>query len=1215
MTPPPARTLLRALTAGALAGALALAATPGPAGAVPAGADADPTAAPVLAARGGGAAVQGALDDGARTTSFNNGWKFRLVNPADTTDPTGAYADAQAPGFDDSQWRSVDLPHDWSIELDPTPTGTTADAGYYQGGLGWYRKSFTLPAAVADKALSVEFDGVYMDSHVYVNGQEAAAHPYGYTGFKVDLTGKVHTDGTPNVIAVKVQNKLPSSRWYSGSGIYRNTHLVVTDKVHVARWGTYVTTPDLENTVTKGYGDVHAEVTVDNESGTAAPVTVVNTVRDAAGRTVARDESKTDVTDHATVAQDLRVDHPELWSTTSPALYSLHTEVVQGDAVLDSYDTRFGFRWYRIDPQSGFSLNGKALKVQGVDLHHDLGSLGSAVSTDAIERQLRTMRSMGVNALRTSHNPPAPEVMKLCDELGIVTMVEAFDTWRSPKRTYDYGRFFDEWSDRDIKEMVNANRNSPSVILWSIGNEIPDSTNTRGIPMAQRLIADIKEQDKTRPVTIGSDKYRSVPSNGSAQDQIARLLDGVGLNYNTAKSVDALHAKYPDKFFYESESSSETSARGVYQDPNLLNTGENYTPGKRLTSSYDNNLASWTMSGEYGLKKDRDRPYFMGQFLWAGIDYIGEPTPYDVFPVKGGFWGAVDSALFPKDMYYLFRSQWTTKPMVHLVPMNWTDHKAGDEVQVWAYSNVDTVELFLNGKSLGTRTFDHKTTSDGRSYLETSESPGDDKTFTSGSYTSPNGGTGKLHLTWKVPFEKGVLRAVATRGGKVVADDQVSTAGDAATTRATPEKHVVSSGGQSLAFIDVDVVDAKGVTVPSASDKLRVTVDGGRLVGLDNGRQESAENYKATSMHAFNGKLLAIVRPDGRPGPVTVTVTGDGLAPSTATVHVADSHSSAPMVVDPVRVRAPQGSRVDLPARVDVIHGDGTVESRPVSWKGVAGVENGGRLGVHQVNGVVDGMNGTSGQCCRTVKAEVTVWKDDHVEPVEVTSPTGFLPALPGKVRVVGTDGVVRLASVSWQRGPVDRYASAGDVPVTGSIEGISVPAKATVHAKAAAPEENVARAGGSAQPSADAGFSGGPKTLPAAMLDGTSTSGGWSSYYNKSATALLPAVSAAHPSEWVSVDWAKGQGLTGSVKAYFTTDANRQLPADVVVSAWDGTKYVPVGHQQVAWAGASNQPTTITFDPVATTSLRLDMTSKAPWTSTGFLQIAELEVAGHPVG
>ena len=403
-----------------------------------------------------------------------------------------------------------------------------------------------------------------------------------------------------------------------------------------------------------------------------------------------------------------------------------------------------------------------------------------------------------------------------------------------------------------------------------------------GVPMAKQLIADIKARDTTRPITIGSDRYRSVPSDGSAQDQIAKLLDGVGLNYNTAKSVDALHAKYPDKFFYESESSSETSARGIYQDPNLLNTGENYTPGKRLTSSYDNNLASWTMSGEYGLKKDRDRDFFMGEFLWTGIDYIGEPTPYSVFPVKGGFWGAVDTALFPKDMYYLFRSQWTADPMVHLLPMNWTDHEAGEEVQVWAYSNVADIELFLNGKSLGKRSFDRKTTTSGKEYLETSEATGDDKNYPSGSYTSPNGGTGKLHVTWKVPFEKGTLEAVATKGGKVVARDQIRTAGEPAAIRLLPEKKAVAADGRSHGFVEAQVVDEHGVVVPGADDLLHVDVTGGTLVGLDNGRQESAENYKADHMTAFSGKALAIVRSvrargaDHGPGDRARSRAGDG---------------------------------------------------------------------------------------------------------------------------------------------------------------------------------------------------------------------------------------------------------------------------------------------------------------------------------------------------
>ncbi|GAA3439279.1 hypothetical protein GCM10018954_089000 [Kutzneria kofuensis] len=417
------------------------------------------------------------------------------------------------------------------------------------------------------------------------------------------------------------------------------------------------------------------------------------------------------------------------------------------------------------------------MKLHGVDMHHDLGALGSAVDRDAVLRQMRIMKSMGVNALRTSHNPPSPQMLQVCEELGIVVMDEAFDTWRTPKVKYDYGRFFDANSDADVTEMVNAAKNSPAVVMWSIGNEIPDSTSVAiGVPIARRLIADVRAADPTRPIVMGSDKYRQVPADGSAQDQILRMLDGLGLNYNTAASVDALHAKYPTKFLFESESSSETSTRGAYDSPDQLNSGENYTPGRRSASSYDNNLASWTMSGQYSLKKDRDRPFFAGQFLWSGFDYIGEPTPFDdVFPVKSSFFGAVDTAGFPKDQYYLFRSQWSADPMVHLVPMNWTDHRPGEPVTVWAYSNADTVELFLNGKSLGVRKFDQKTTTDGRKYLETTEATGDDKTVTGGpypgSYTSPNGSAGKLNLTWTVPFAPGQLVAVAKRGGVEVARD------------------------------------------------------------------------------------------------------------------------------------------------------------------------------------------------------------------------------------------------------------------------------------------------------------------------------------------------------------------------------------------------------------------------------------------------------------
>jgi beta-galactosidase len=414
--------------------------------------------------------------------------------------------------------------------------------------------------------------------------------------------------------------------------------------------------------------------------------------------------------------------------------------------------------------------------------------------------------------------------------------------------------------------------------------------------MADRIIGAIKAEDDTRPLVIGSDKYRRVPTKGSAADLMLAKLDGLGLNYNTAKSVDALHAAYPHLFLFESESSSETSTRGAYQEPEHLNTGENHTPGRRATSSYDNNLASWTMSGEYGHKKDRDRKWFAGQFLWSGIDYIGEPTPYDVFPVKASFFGAVDTAGFPKDMYHLFKSQWTGEPMVHLLPMTW-NHEAGDTVEVWAYANVDTVELFLNGRSLGTREFDTKKTTDGRTYLETTEASGDDKTFTDGpypgSYTSPNGSAGKLHLGWKVPYEPGELKAVARRDGKTVATDVLRTAGTARAIRLTPDRRTPAADGRSLLFVTAEVVDAHGVVVPDAENLITFDVAGGSLAGLDNGREESAERYQASTRTAFHGKALAIVRSGTKAGTLKVTARAEGLRTAATTVRTTPAGSKA----------------------------------------------------------------------------------------------------------------------------------------------------------------------------------------------------------------------------------------------------------------------------------------------------------------------------------
>ncbi|MGW7047100.1 glycoside hydrolase family 2 TIM barrel-domain containing protein [Streptomyces avermitilis] len=883
------------------------------------------TAAPAAGALtgiGGAPALASAGAPGRHTVALRDGWRFALVNPGGITDPTGAYADAADPGHDDSGWREVAVPHDWSIEQTPTTQyGTTSGTGFLPGGLGWYRTAFTLPPALAGKRISVEFDGVYMDSYVYCNGTEVGRHPYGYTGFAFDLTDLLHTDGTTeNVIAVKVQNRLPSSRWYSGSGIYREARLVVTEPVHVRRWGTYVTTPD----ITEERAVVRVRTTVVDASGAGSEVQVVSRIVGPDGRTAARTTSTVTVADQGTATHELTVKKPKLWDFAHPHRYTLETELRVGGKRTDTHRTTFGIRQVTVDPDEGFHLNGTHAKIRGVDLHHDQGALGAAISIDAVRRQMTIMKSMGVNAFRTSHNPPSPEMIEVCEELGIVMVVEAFDCWRTGKTRYDYGRFFDEWCEKDATEMVLAARNSPAVVLWSIGNEIPDSTSTAGLAMADRIIDAIKAADDTRPLVIGSDKYRNVPAKGSAADLMLAKLDGLGLNYNTAKSVDALHAAYPHLFLFESESSSETSTRGTYQEPEHLNTGENHTPGKRATSSYDNNLASWTMSGEYGHKKDRDRKWFAGQFLWSGIDYIGEPTPYDVFPVKASFFGAVDTAGFPKDMYHLFRSQWTSEPMVHLLPMSW-NHQAGDTVEVWAYANVDTVELFLNGKSLGTRTFDTKKTTDGRTYLETTEATGDDKTVTDGphpgSYTSPNGSAGKLHLVWKVPYEPGELKAVARRNGRAVATDVLRTAGAPRAVRLTCDRSALAADGRALRFVTAEIVDARGVVVPDAEHLLSFAVSGGSLAGVDNGREESAERYQASTRTAFHGKALAIVRSGTKAGTLKVTARSEGLRTATATVRTTPARSTA---------TTPAAEfRPDYPAAPDSPSADASYSGRP----------------------------------------------------------------------------------------------------------------------------------------------------------------------------------------------------------------------------------------------------------------------------------------------
>ena len=783
--------------------------------------------------KGGGAPAPASLIntyDGARptTVSFDSAWRFHQG------DVTGA----QATTYDDSSWTLLDVPHDWSITLPFTqnsPAG--AGGGYLNGGVGWYRKTFTLPASAAGQKLFVQFDGVYMDSTVYLNGTQVGARPYGFSSFECDLTASAKP-GASNVLAVRVNNQQPSSRWYSGSGIYRHTWLKTVSPVRVAYTGEVVTTPQ----VSTSSATVSIAVTIQNDAASDQSVTVASSVGDPTGTGVGAATSPATTVaagKTATVTQTVMVSNPKLWSLASPNLYSVVTTVSAGGSVVDTYTTSFGIRTFAFSATSGFTLNGAPVKINGTCNHHDLGALGAAVNTRAMEKRLQQLKSMGVNGLRTSHNPPAPELLDLADRLGFLVMDEAFDCWDQAKNTYDYARFFSKWSATDIGDMVMRDRNHPSVIIWSIGNEIQDSNNAT---VAQSLIAAVKAKDTTR--VIGQAFLEASP--GAA---VAPMEDVVGLNY-APYNYDSLHSSNPTWKFFASESSSAVRSRGIYKTPatsNILMSSDNQC------SSYDNSVVSWGTSAEGSWSSVNTRAFIAGEFIWTGFDYIGEPTPYS-WPSKSSYFGAIDTAGFPKDIFYFYQSKWNAAgpAMVHIAPTDWTSWTAGQSVPVFVYTNADSVELFLNGTSLGSKAM--------------------------------NSTTG--HLQWSVTFATGTLQAKATKGGTVVATDTVQTAGAAAKLALAPDRATITADGRDLAYVEVDIVDAQGVVAPKANNAVTVTVTGpGVLVGLDAGDATNHDSYKGTSHAAFSGKLMAIIQSTTTAGTITVSASaGTALASGSTTI-------------------------------------------------------------------------------------------------------------------------------------------------------------------------------------------------------------------------------------------------------------------------------------------------------------------------------------------
>lgn len=802
--------------------------------------------------------------NGERKLNFNKDWQFKRE-----TDES--LDNAKEPDFDDSSWRKLDLPHDWSIELDFNPDSpATYEGGYLDGGTGWYRKSFTVPESMEGRQVNVDFDGVYMNSTVYLNGKKLGTYPYGYNSFSYDLTDNLYTDGRENVLAVKVENTQPSSRWYSGSGIYRNVHLTVTDSIHVARNGTFVTTPDLENTYDDGEANVNIDTDVDNTSSEKTPIKVKSTIRDEDGKIVAEAKSKEKIAKGNSSVEfedETTIDNPKLWDIDNSYRYNLVTEILADGQVVDTYETKFGVRYFDFDEDDGFSINGEDMKLHGVSMHHDNGALGAVANSRAVERQMQILKKMGVNAIRSTHNPASPELLEAANQEGLLVIDEAFDAWDQNKKEYDNGRFFSEHSDRfdstwgehEIKEMVDSAKNEPSVIMWSLGNEIPDTATPEGVDIAKDLNKWVKEIDETRPTTVGQNGI-GVPLNDNIEE-VLDTVDVVGLNYAESHYKE-LHERHPEWKIYGAENSSATRSRGVYTHPYEYNVLTTYDDLQQ--SSYDNDYVSWGSTSEYAWKQDRDKPYIGGEFIWTGFDYIGEPTPYyDFFPVHSSYFGAVDTAGFPKDIYYYYQSQWTDEPMVHLLPhWNWDD---GEDIRVLAYSNADKVELFLNGESIGEKNYETIKV-DGEEYKETSN--------------------GDTYLEWKVPFESGTLEAVAKdENDEVVARDKVETAGDPAKIKLTADHDKIDANGTDLSYITADVVDKDGNIVPEADNEIMFDTSGnGKLVGVDNGNAASSERYKNNKREAFKGKALAILQADKKDGEITLSASAEGLEGDSITV-------------------------------------------------------------------------------------------------------------------------------------------------------------------------------------------------------------------------------------------------------------------------------------------------------------------------------------------
>uniref|UniRef100_UPI0039C3398C beta-galactosidase GalB n=1 Tax=Bacteroides nordii TaxID=291645 RepID=UPI0039C3398C len=803
--------------------------------------------------------------------TFERGWKFIRSDDANFS----------LSDYDDSRWQLVTVPHDWavygpfSVQNDRQKVAIAQDgqkeamehAGRTGGlpfvGVGWYRLDFEVPAFAKGKKATLVFDGAMSHARVYVNGKEAGYWPYGYNTFYLDVTPYLNAEGK-NTLAVRLENEVESSRWYPGAGLYRNVHLIVNEEAHIPMWGTQLTTPVVED----NFARVHLNTSwVMPEGKSPSSYRIVTEIKDADGKVVSKESKQLTDFDNQIFSQEFVVEKPMLWTPDTPYLYIAESKVYEGNTLKDESVTPFGIRSIEVIPDKGFFLNGKKTVFKGVCNHHDLGPLGAAVNDAAIRRQIRILKDMGCNAIRTSHNMPAPELVKACDEMGMMLMVETFDEWKTAKCENGYHKEFDQWVEKDLVNVLRHYRNNPSVVMWCVGNEVPDQWNGDRGPKLSRYLQDIcHREDPTRPVTQGMDAPDAVINNN-----MAAVMDVAGFNYRPHKYQEA-YKKLPQQIILGSETASTVSSRGIYKFPVTRAWMKKYDDHQ--SSSYDVEHCGWSNLPEDDFIQHEDLPYCIGEFVWTGFDYLGEPTPYYTdWPSHSSLFGIIDLAGLPKDRYYLYRSHWNKeKETLHILPhWNWKGRE-GEVTPVFVYTNYPSAELFINGKSQGKRTKDLSVTvynsADSVSMMSLKRQQ-------------------RYRLMWMdTKYEPGTVKVVAyDENGKAVAEKEIHTAGKPHHIELIPDRRMLQADGKDLCFVTVKVVDKDGNLCPEATDEIRFKVKGvGVYCAGANGNPASLESFQIPRMKVFSGMMTAIIQTTDKAGAIVLEATGSGLKKATLTV-------------------------------------------------------------------------------------------------------------------------------------------------------------------------------------------------------------------------------------------------------------------------------------------------------------------------------------------